>query len=72
MKQALFTLAAVLGLVWTVTPINAQDNNREFRGGDFRMGIDWKEPPVVTPGEKPSDAPSDLSLIHISEPTRPY
>ena len=41
MKQALFTLAAVLGLVWTVTPINAQDNNREFRGGDFRMGIDW-------------------------------
>ncbi|MGN0910561.1 MAG: DUF1080 domain-containing protein [Thermoguttaceae bacterium] len=63
MKQALFTLAAVLGLVWTVVPANAQDENREFRGGDFRMGIDWKEPPVVTPGEKPSDAPSDAIIL---------
>ena len=38
MKKALFTLAAVLGLVLTVAPVNAQEN-REFRGGDFRMGI---------------------------------
>lgn len=62
MKKALFTLAAVLGLVLTVAPVNAQEN-REFRGGDFRMGIDWKEPPVVTPGEKPSDAPSDAIIL---------
>ncbi len=50
-------------LVLCATPAFAQDNNREFRGGDFRTGIDWQEPAVVTPGETPKDAPSDAIVL---------
>ena len=42
--------------------VSAQDDH-EFRGGDFRMGIDWAEPPIVTPGETPRDAPSDAIIL---------
>ena len=29
----------------------------------YKSGIDWKEPVVVTPGERPSDAPSDAVVL---------
>ncbi len=30
---------------------------------DWRSGIPWTEPPIVTPGEKPGDAPSDATIL---------
>lgn len=30
---------------------------------EFLSGIEWPEPQVVTPGEKPSDAPSDATVL---------
>lgn len=30
---------------------------------EYLTGIEWQEPPVVTPGEKPSDAPSDAVIL---------
>lgn len=30
---------------------------------EFKSGIEWPEPKVVTPGEKPSDAPSDAIIL---------
>ena len=30
---------------------------------DWRSGIAWTEPPVVTPGEKPGDPPSDAIIL---------
>ncbi len=32
-------------------------------GQEFKSGIEWPEPEVVTPGEKPSDAPSDAIVL---------
>ncbi|MGI6401389.1 MAG: 3-keto-disaccharide hydrolase [Thermoguttaceae bacterium] len=64
MKRALLALMLGLGLVAFASQANAQDaKSREFRGGDFRIGVEWKEPPVVTPGEKPSDPPSDAIVL---------
>ncbi len=63
MKRFALALLLGLGAVAFSANANAQDNNREFRGGDFRMGIDWKEPPRVEPGEKVGDAPSDAIIL---------
>ena len=30
---------------------------------EYLTGIEWQEPPIVTPGEKPSDAPSDAVIL---------
>lgn len=30
---------------------------------EYLTGIEWQEPPIVTPGEKPSDAPSDAVVL---------
>ncbi len=60
MKRIFFALMFAAA---TVSSVCAQDKNREFRGGDFRMGIDWPEPKVVTPGETPKDAPSDAIVL---------
>lgn len=32
-------------------------------GQEFKSGIEWPEPKVVTPGEKPSDPPSDAIVL---------
>ncbi|MHC2066642.1 3-keto-disaccharide hydrolase [Bremerella sp. T1] len=32
-------------------------------GQEFKSGIEWPEPRVVTPGEKPSDPPSDAIVL---------
>lgn len=63
MKRALLTLMVGLGLAMFASNVNAQDNSHDFRGGDFRMGIDWKEPPIVTPGQTPADPPSDAIIL---------
>jgi hypothetical protein len=34
-----------------------------FAASDWRSGIAWTEPPIVTPGEKPSDPPSDAIIL---------
>ena len=60
MKRIFFALMFAAA---AVSSVSAQDQNREFRGGDFRMGIDWPEPKVVTPGETPKDAPSDALVL---------
>ncbi|RCS44686.1 DUF1080 domain-containing protein [Bremerella cremea] len=36
-------------------------------GQEFLSGIEWPEPQVVTPGEKPTDAPSDATILIGSE-----
>lgn len=33
------------------------------RAQDYRSGIDWKEPTVVTPGKAPGDPPSDAVVL---------
>jgi hypothetical protein len=33
------------------------------RAQDYRSGIDWKEPTVVTPGKNPGDPPSDAVIL---------
>jgi len=32
-------------------------------GDEFKSGIEWPEPKIITPGEKPSDPPSDATLL---------
>jgi len=32
-------------------------------GQEFKSGIEWPEPEIVTPGEKPSDPPSDAIVL---------
>ena len=51
--------AAVL-LVAVSANLTAQE---QYRGGDYRTGIDWKAPAVVKPGEKPCQAPSDAVVL---------
>ena len=63
MKRILIALFLGVGVLVISNAAQSQDNNHEFRGGDFRMGIDWREPPVVTPGENPGDAPSDAIIL---------
>ena len=63
MKRAFLITMLALSLVTFASNVNAQDASHEFRGGDFRMGIDWKEPPIVTPGETPADPPSDAIVL---------
>ena len=33
------------------------------RAGEYLSGIEWKKPPVVTPGKAPGDAPSDAVVL---------
>jgi hypothetical protein len=33
------------------------------RAQDYRSGIEWKEPPIVTPGKAPGDPPSDAVVL---------
>lgn len=33
------------------------------RAQDYRSGIDWKEPAIVTPGKNPGDSPSDAVVL---------
>jgi len=44
--------------------VSAQEENpNDFRGGDFKSGIPWKTPEIVTPGETPTCAPSDAIVL---------
>lgn len=36
---------------------------------DWRSGIEWTEPQVVTPGEKPGDAPADAVILFDGKDT---
>ncbi|MCL2004820.1 MAG: DUF1080 domain-containing protein [Planctomycetaceae bacterium] len=42
------------GLILTAAVVSAQD---------WRSGIPWEKPPIVTPGAKPSDPPSDAIIL---------
>ncbi len=48
-------LLSVFALVLTTQIVCAQS--------DWRSGIDWKEPPVVTPGKTDADPPSDAIVL---------
>ena len=61
MKRFFVAMMFGLSVVSFTSFTNARDH--EFRGGDFRMGIDWPEPAIVTPGETPRDAPSDAIVL---------
>ncbi|MDO5308507.1 MAG: DUF1080 domain-containing protein [Planctomycetia bacterium] len=63
MKRILTAVVVGLCVMASAKIACAQNNNHEFRGGDFRMGIDWKEPARVEPGEKVGDAPSDAIVL---------
>jgi len=52
-------MRVVLGLMFVVGLLAFQESANKV----YRSGIDWKEPPVVTPGEKPTDAPSDAVVL---------
>ncbi|MDR1269255.1 MAG: DUF1080 domain-containing protein, partial [Planctomycetaceae bacterium] len=34
-----------------------------FAGQDWKSGIAWTKPPIVTPSEKPGDPPSDAVIL---------
>ena len=65
MKRFFMAIMLGLGVVSFASVACAQDH--EFRGGDFRTGIEWKEPPIVTPGETPADPPSDAIVLFNGE-----
>jgi hypothetical protein len=53
---AVSTVAAVAGVAWTVTALaNGQK--------EYKSGIVWPEPPIVTPGKSDAEPPSDAIVL---------
>lgn len=52
---ALFAVAAIAA--------RAEDEVGQFVGGDYKSGIPWKTPAVVTPGDTPCAPPSDAIVL---------
>lgn len=55
--SVLFAMAAAIASAQE----SAADNN--FRTGDFKTGIEWPVPAIVTPGETPINPPSDAIVL---------
>ena len=52
------------GCLFSVVCLTASAGEPEaFRVADYRSGIAWPEPPVVTPGAEPGAAPSDAIVL---------
>lgn len=54
MKKCTIVLSTLLITLLTVVA---------FAQRDWRSGIAWLEPPIITPGEKPGDPPSDAIIL---------
>ena len=53
-KTSIFTLLVAFILAAATVTIQSQD---------WRSGIPWEKPPIITPGAKPGDPPSDAIVL---------
>ena len=57
MKYQNLSLATLVALLSLVNPLSAD-------AAEYLTGVEWQEPPLVTPGKACGDAPSDAHGAH--------